>query len=97
VKTLYKNIDSWGYAPDPDALLIQYAKLGGLSETAAKACLNDTGLQDQIVAKRNDAAQKYNINATPTFLINGGMEKIEGAKTVEEFSAVFDRFLAMSH
>ena len=93
ISVLYKSQSSWAVLPNPETILIQYAKLGGLSEDKAKACLQDTKLQDAIVAERTDASQKLNIEATPTFILNNGAEKIEGARTTADFSAVIDRLL----
>jgi protein-disulfide isomerase len=93
VKTLYKSLTSWATSPNPEAILIQYAKLGGLSEDKAKACLADTKLQDAIIAERTHATQ-LNIQATPTFIMNNGAEKIDGAQPAMSFSAAFDRLLA---
>jgi protein-disulfide isomerase len=74
--------------------MIQYARLGGLSEDKAKACASDTKLQDAIVAERTEAGTKYNIDATPTFVVNDGAEIIKGAQSVDTFAATFDRLLA---
>ena len=71
-----------------------YARLTGMDEAKAQSCLNDAKMQDAIIAGRADMQKKYNIAATPTFVLNGGAEKIEGAQTVEKFSAVIDRLLA---
>ncbi len=94
IKTLYGNMMAWANAQNVDQALIQYAKLGGLSEANAKTCLQDQVLQDRVIAERTKAAEKLNIQATPTFVINYGVEKLQGAQTVAQFSAVFDRLLA---
>jgi protein-disulfide isomerase len=94
ITILYQNQTSWALLPTPETQIMQYARLGGLSEEKAKACLKDTQLQDAIVAERTSAADKYNIEATPTFVINNGAEKLSGAQTVDAFAAVFDRLLA---
>jgi protein-disulfide isomerase len=93
ISVLYKSQQAWALAPNPEQIMMQYAKLGGLSEEKAKACLQDTKLQDAIVAERTDASQKLEIKATPTFLING-KEKIEGGRSANDFAAIFDRLLA---
>ena len=94
LSVLYKNQEQWARNPSgPETVLIQYAKLGGLDGDKAKACLDDTKMQDTLVAGRTEAGQKYNIEATPTFIINNG-EKILGARSLEEFSAALDRALA---
>ena len=94
VRTLFSAQKSWAFGGgNPEANLIQYAKLGGLSEEKAKACANDTKLQDAIIAARTEAGKKYNVEATPTFVINDGLEIINGAQSEEAFAAVFDRLL----
>jgi len=74
--------------------LYQYAALGGLPVDRAKACANNTKLQDSIVADRSEAVQKYNVEATPTFVVNDGAEIIQGDPGVEGWAKVFDRMLA---
>jgi protein-disulfide isomerase len=94
VKTLYKTQMAWAFGPgNPEANMIRYASLGGLPEDKAKACANDAKLQEAIIAERT-AAAKYNVESTPTFIINDGAETIGGAQSVETFAAAFDRQLA---
>lgn len=95
VKILYKNLMTWAFGGG-DAVnnLIQYAKLGGLSEEQARACANEAKLQDAIVAERTDATEKEKVEATPTFVINDGVEVVRGAETAEHFAAIFDRLLS---
>jgi protein-disulfide isomerase len=95
VKMLYKSQAAWAFNTDPEKVLIQYAKLGGLAEDKAKACVADSGMQDAIIAERTDAQQKYNVDATPTFVVNDdGANKLQGAQTAATFSALFDKLLA---
>jgi protein-disulfide isomerase len=95
IKTLFSAQMSWAFGGgNPEANLIQYAKLGGLTEDKAKACANDAKLQDAIIAERTDASAKYKVTATPTFVVNDGAEVINGAQSAEAFAAVFDRLLA---
>jgi len=94
VSTLYKNIEQWALAENPEQTLIQFAKLGGLDEEKAKACIKNTKMLDTFVAQRSEASQKYDIKATPTFVINDGKEKLEGARELKDFTAVFDKLLA---
>ena len=95
IKTLYSMQMKWAFGGgDPVTNMIEYAKLGGLSGDKAKACADDAKLQDAIIAERTGATTKYKINATPTFVINGGAQTINGAQSVEAFAAVFDNLLA---
>ncbi|MFA5041174.1 MAG: thioredoxin domain-containing protein [Bdellovibrionales bacterium] len=94
-KTLFsalKDETFGGY--DSEAVLFQYAALGGLPAEKAKACAENTKLQDAIISDRTKAAAKYKIEATPTFVINNGAEVINGAVSVEAFATTFDRLLA---
>jgi protein-disulfide isomerase len=94
IKTLYGAQATWAFGTGkPEDNLIQYAKLGGLSEDKAKACANDTALQNAIATSRSDATTKYKIEATPTFVINDGAEIINGALKPDAFATVFDRLL----
>lgn len=94
VSTLYKNLMAWAMSSNPEETLTQYAKLGGLPADRAKACLSDNAMFDAIVAIRNNATESYGIDATPVFILNGGAEKINGAKSIDEFSAAIERVLA---
>jgi len=94
IGVLFGNQQAWIMAPDPDKILIQYAKLGGLSEDRAVACLGDTKTQDAIAAGVKEAQDKFGIQSTPTFLLSPGSEKIEGSQSAAEFAAKFDKLLA---
>lgn len=94
VAILYKNQNSWLRAPKPDASLLQYAQMAGLPTEKAKACIEDSKLLDALIAERTEAMEKYGIQATPTFIVNNGEDKIVGAQKLEAFIASFDRILA---
>ena len=95
IKTLYRAQMAWAFGgSNPEGNLIQYAKLGGLSEEKAKACANDTALQNAIIAERAEATTKYKVEATPTFIVNDGVEVVKGAESAENFAKIFDRLLA---
>jgi protein-disulfide isomerase len=94
VTVLYENQKTWAMAPNPESFIVQYAKLGGLSEDRAKTCLADTKMQDALVAGRTAATQKYNIDSTPAFVINGGVAIIKGSQPPDVFGGAFDKILA---
>jgi protein-disulfide isomerase len=93
INVLYKNLKQWALSPSPEQTLIQYAKLGGLPDDKAKACLDDTKMLDTIVEEREEAQKKYDINSTPTFIFNGGKEKLVGALKLDDYTAVIERLL----
>jgi protein-disulfide isomerase len=95
IKTLFGSQTVWAFgAGNPEANLLQYAKLGGLSEEKAKACATDTKLQDAIIAERTEGSTKYQVEATPTFIVNDGAEVIKGSESVDAFAATFNKLLA---
>jgi protein-disulfide isomerase len=95
IKTIYQSLEAGTFGgSDSEAKLYQYAALGGLASDKAEACADDAKLQDAITAERTEATTKYNIEATPAFVINDGAEIINGAQSVETFAAAFDRALA---
>ncbi|MEH6791562.1 thioredoxin domain-containing protein [Parasphingorhabdus sp.] len=56
--------------------LISFFQQRGISEDQAKACLSDPAAADALMEGTQKAAEEYNIEGTPTFLING--QKVEG-------------------
>jgi protein-disulfide isomerase len=81
---LYENQEHWVTDPDPIAALTRIGKLGGLSESDFKACLDNKALTDGIITSRLDANKQYGVDSTPTFLING-KKRIVGAQPYEVF------------
>jgi protein-disulfide isomerase len=94
IKVLYANQAQWAFGGGADQQLIQYAKLGGLPGDKAQACLNDSAMMDAIAAGREAAVSKYNIQSTPTFVLNGGVSRISGARPVSDFATEIDALLA---
>jgi len=74
--------------------IYQYAALGGLPLEKAKECGKNSAIQDAIIKDRSAAEKKYDIEATPLFVINNGEKVITGAQSVQNFSDIFDQLLA---
>jgi protein-disulfide isomerase len=74
---LFRNQPKWDYEygiPSPDgvhAALLQIASTFGMSADAANRCLASTKDEDAISRVGEDGVAKYNVSATPTFVING--------------------------
>lgn len=83
VDTMFATQQKWVIASDPQAALARIAKLGGMGESEIDACLKNTALENKIVEGRLVASKDLNVNATPTFFING--TKFSGTPTTEEF------------
>jgi protein-disulfide isomerase len=56
--------------PPSRAVLIGWAKDGGLDEDVFNACLNE-GRRDQVLAATEKAKLELGVNSTPTFFVNG--------------------------
>ena len=67
----YAQQKHWTRAEDPVKLLGQLAGLGGMSKEDVDACLANTALQEGILQMRLDGQMEYDVNSTPSFVING--------------------------
>lgn len=91
VDVMFQQQDNWARAEDGRAAMLQIAKLAGFSQEEFEACLTDQKLLDDVNKVRNRAANEFEVDATPTFFINGS--KYSGALTVGEMSAIIDGLL----
>jgi protein-disulfide isomerase len=83
VDAFFADQDKWVSAPDYQAALMRLAALGGMSKAEADKCLANNALENQILNSRLVAAKDLDVNATPTFFING--TRYTGEPTVEGF------------
>jgi protein-disulfide isomerase len=51
--------------------LVDFVKQRGIPEAKARACLNDTAVQDALTKLSGDAQASGTVTGTPTFLLNG--------------------------
>ena len=89
---LFKNQQKWARAQDPLTVLGQYARLAGLSQEQADACLADRAAMDKILQGAQEGRTAYGVESTPTFIVNG--KKLSGAQPYDEFESVFRDILA---
>jgi protein-disulfide isomerase len=71
VELLFRQQKNWAFVNNPLEGLRDVLKQTGMGPAAFEACLNDQALFEKVNAIRDAAAQKFSINATPTFFING--------------------------
>ncbi len=88
---LFKNQPQWASAKDPAAALVQIGKLAGVPEATTTACWADQTLSDGLLNVRLDGQEKQKVESTPTFILNGGAARIEGAQPFEAFAAAIDK------
>lgn len=87
---LFETQPQWARTEDLTALK-QLGRLAGMSEAEMNACLQDQELADAILQMRLDAQQQYDVNSTPTFIIDG--EAYAGSRGIDEFAKLIDPLL----
>ena len=81
IDQLYRNQPKW----DPEygiqdvrGGLVQMGAMAGMSAQEVDACIGNTQEQTAITAVGTEAQSKYNVNGTPTFIVNGEQRVGEG-------------------
>ncbi len=67
---LYKNQQSWVAAPDPVSALARLARMAGIGEAAFIEITRDIPFLEAIVAIAQDGYSRFEINSTPSFVID---------------------------
>jgi protein-disulfide isomerase len=70
VDLLFKNQDKWAYDRNYMNYLRQNAALAGLGQNAFEACVGNDELRAAIADRAREMSMKYQINSTPSFVIN---------------------------
>jgi len=84
LNAFYAQQKNWARAADPVKALTQLAALGGMSRDDVTACLANEGLQDGVLQMRLDGQMEYEIESTPTFVVNG--QVIRGGLDYADFN-----------
>jgi protein-disulfide isomerase len=87
---LFQTQAQWA-VEKPLGPLLTVAKQAGFTEDSFKACLSNQKVLDGIEWVRNRAADKFKVDSTPTFFINGQVHK--GAMSMEEVDKVLAGYL----
>lgn len=88
IKVLFRSQAEWATSPNPITALERIAKLGGIDEAKFAACVRDETLLDQILAVRQEAERTFQVNSTPTFIIQG--RKYTGSLTLDGLREILD-------
>src|SRR5262247_2195540 len=81
IDALFSQQKEW-VVQKPLQPMLAVAKQAGFTEQSFNECLANQQILDGLKETQNRAAQKFNVNSTPTFFINGKM--FRGALTPEE-------------
>ncbi|MEM1399052.1 MAG: DsbA family protein [Pseudomonadota bacterium] len=75
IDILFKQQPQWLRASDPVAELRKFGRLSGLTEEQMDACLVDEELANKIIALRTEGEQVYQVDSTPSFVINDTLRR----------------------
>jgi protein-disulfide isomerase len=90
VDTLFRQQDTWA-VQHPIPPLLNIAKQAGFTEESFGKCLDDDELLKNVEKVRQRAIDKFKVQSTPTFFINGTSH--EGALTIDEMAKIIDPLL----
>ena len=91
VKLILTNQEKWISNDDTFMnKLRNIGKLAGLNENKINSCFKDEKMVDNIIRTRTIGEEKYNINSTPSLIIN---EKKYSAMSYENFEKIIENLI----
>jgi len=81
IDTLFAQQQKWA-VKEPIPPLLAIVKQAGFTQQSFDACVNDKDLLTKVQQMRNRGKEKFKVEATPTFYING--ERYSGALAIED-------------
>jgi protein-disulfide isomerase len=90
IETLFAQQKDW-VVQKPLEPLLAIARQAGFTKETFDACLANQKVLDGIEEVRSRGAQKFQVNSTPTFFLNG--KKLAGTPSIEELSKQIDSYL----
>ncbi len=88
VDLLFKEQRQWAYADKPVEGLQALVKQIGFTQQSFEECLTNQELLDGVNWVRQRGAEKFGVNSTPTFFINGKIQR--GAPSFEDLKKILD-------
>lgn len=86
VDLLFAQQKNWAFVDKPLDGLANVLKQTGIGQDKFEAVLKDQELYKKVNEVRNRAAEKFGVNSTPTFFVNG--DRYAGEISVEEFGKI---------
>ena len=90
IETLFASQRDW-VVQKPRAPLLAIVKQTGMSEQAFDSCLANQQMVQAIEKTRSDASEKFGVQSTPTFFINGKL--VSGDMPIEDMEKYFAPYL----
>ena len=89
---MYKQQRVWASADQPEIALLGVVRQAGFTKDTFDACLQDQTIYDALKQVRQRAAENFGVNSTPTFFINGKIQR--GAMTPKQLDTELAPFIA---
>ena len=86
VDLLFTQQKNWAFVDKPLDGLANILKQAGIGQEKFEAVLKDQDLYKKVTEVRARGNEKFGVNSTPTFFING--EKYTGEITVADFDKI---------
>lgn len=85
INALFATQNAWAFnrGADPTEQLWKTAALAGMSRATFEKAINDTALRNWIVEQQKKDTEKWKIDSTPSFVING--QKYAGEMSYDTF------------
>ena len=88
---LFETQKNWAFSDKPLNALAQTMRQAGFSQEKFEATLRDQKLLDAVNAVKNRGAEKFKVESTPTFFVNG--QRVPGAVTIDELEKIIKPIL----
>jgi protein-disulfide isomerase len=86
---LFESQENWAVpGPEGKEKLMQIAKQAGFSQESADKCVADKAQFEKVVEVRQRAHDKFGVDSTPTFFVNG--KRLTGEKSLKDFEAALE-------
>jgi protein-disulfide isomerase len=91
IDQLFTQQKTWAFVDKPIEALLDLVKQAGMTQVDFETCLKNQELMDQVTQTRDRAAEKFNVDSTPTFFVNG--RKMTGDLPISDFDKVLEPLL----
>eukprot|EP01037_Dinobryon_pediforme_P008974 gene8974-9054_t len=91
VDLMFNQQKSWAFVDKPIEALLNLSKQAGFTQESFETCLKDQNLYDGVNKIRDRASEKFGVDATPTFYING--VRRSGELSIDEFDKALEPLL----